>query len=92
MKPILVDPALIEEPCQPMLITSPDQALVDDLPAAVTPAGVVISRWHLDEEERARVAAGADLYVWTHTNWRPMQPIALAIGPAAAAHPPDKEP
>jgi hypothetical protein len=82
MKPVLLDLELLEPGCVPTLVTSPNTELVDDLPAAVTPDGVIVSRWRLSPEERAAVAAGADLYVFQWRGSMPaLQPIGLTIGP-----------
>lgn len=41
----------------------------------------LLSRWRLTDEERARIAAGEDLYVTLQTFGRPMQPIIVQVGP-----------
>lgn len=50
-----------------------------DLPSIRTPLGHVITRWTLTAEERARVAAGEDLYltIWSHG---PINPVHLSVG------------
>lgn len=40
----------------------------------------VVSRWTFTDEERARIAAGDDLYVTLLTFGRRMQPISLTVG------------
>ena len=42
--------------------------------------GRVISRWTLTAEERARIAAGEDLYIELLTFGRPLQPILPTVG------------
>lgn len=50
------------------------------LPAVVTDNGnSVLIHFELSPEDRARVAAGQDLYVWQSTYGRPFQPIAAEI-------------
>ena len=39
-----------------------------------------MTRWRLDDEERARLAAGADLYLALMCFGRPMPPIQLIVG------------
>lgn len=40
----------------------------------------IVSRWTFTPEERARIAAGEDLYVTLMTFRQPMQPISLDVG------------
>lgn len=61
----------------------------ETLPAVVTPDGSVISRWTFTEEERARIAAGEDMYVAMLVGLRaaggplrPVTPISLTVGHA----------
>lgn len=39
-----------------------------------------MTRWRLDDAERAQLAAGADLYLTLLTFGSPMQPIQLSVG------------
>ncbi len=39
-----------------------------------------MSRWRLTDEERAKLVAGADLYLTLYTFGRPMPPINLEVG------------
>ena len=41
----------------------------------------LLTRWRLDDDERARIAAGEDLYLMLLTFGRPMQPVSLRVGP-----------
>lgn len=41
----------------------------------------VLSRWRLNEYERAAIANGEDLYICMLTGGGPMQPIAPQVGP-----------
>ena len=47
-----------------------------DLPAIITPRGVVISRWSFTPDERARIAAGEDVFVtlWAGNRQTPTGP------------------
>jgi len=47
----------------------------------------VMTRWRLDDDERAKIAAGEDLYLTLLTFGQPMQPITLEVGPPAWARP-----
>lgn len=40
----------------------------------------LMTRWRLDDGERAKIAAGEDLYLSLLTFGRPMQPITLEVG------------
>lgn len=42
----------------------------------------LVTRWTMTAEERARVAAGEDIYVELLTFGGPMQPIAVSVGSA----------
>lgn len=42
--------------------------------------GRVISRWRLTDEERAQIAAGADLYLEVLTFHQPLQPLLPTVG------------
>lgn len=81
MIPVLVDLELLEHGAEPMLVTSDDQRHAQDLPAAVTKDGEIVSRWRFSDEERAQIAAGADLYLFMRTGGRPVQPVSLVVGP-----------
>lgn len=40
----------------------------------------VMTRWRLDDAERARIAAGEDIYLGLLTFGKPMQPISMCVG------------
>jgi hypothetical protein len=80
MKPIFVDVDLVQEGTQVALITSPDLATCDDLPAGMTPDGNVVSRWQFTVDERKAIAEGAPLYVFVMTGGRALQPMSLVVG------------
>ena len=42
---------------------------------------VLLMRWQPDAHERARLAAGEDIYVSLMTFGQPMQPITVQVGP-----------
>jgi hypothetical protein len=48
-----------------------------------TPEGVqtLLTRWRLDDAERARVAAGEDVYLGVMTFGNPLQPLIMQVGP-----------
>lgn len=52
------------------------------LPVLRSPQGVVLSRWKFSEEERALIAAGADLYLSVYPFGQPMQPVDLQVARA----------
>jgi hypothetical protein len=48
----------------------------------------LLSRWTFTDEERARIAAGEDVFLGVITFGRPMQPVSLQVGPEGWAAPP----
>jgi len=66
---------------QPQLVTSSDQRAAQDLPAASTPEGDIVSRWRFTEEERSQIASGQDIYVFQRTFGRPVHPLSIVVGP-----------
>lgn len=66
---------------KPELVTSSDQRAAQDLPAAITPEGDVVSCWRFTDEERQAIAAGADIYVFQQTHGRPVHPLSIVTGP-----------
>lgn len=68
------------------IVYAKDQPEYLPLPVLRSPTGILYSRWKFSAEERAAIAAGADLYVSTHTFFQPLQPIGLEV-----LHPPDAE-
>ncbi len=77
-----ISPVLAEEFQSREVIFAKDQPQYLPLPVHKTPDGVILSRWHLSDEERKAVIAGADiwLYVWTFN--QPLQPIRMEVAEA----------
>lgn len=42
-------------------------------------SGMILSRWHLTDEERKIVSKTGDVYLWVHTFGSPMQPVNLQV-------------
>lgn len=42
---------------------------------------MLLTRWRFTDEERARIAAGEDLYLGVLTSGQPLQPLAPQVGP-----------
>jgi len=80
MTPVLIDVDRMEPGTRVELITSSNQEVAKDLPAAVTPDGYVVSRWKLSDEDRHLVESGADIYVFVRAGGKPLQPISLVVG------------
>lgn len=51
-----------------------------NLPSVRTPQGQLITRWEPTAEERARIAAGDDIFV-TVINGGPVSPMMVTVGP-----------
>jgi len=49
------------------------------LPALLFPDGRVLTEWTFTEEERAAVARGENLRLWTLTFGQPFQPVSLQV-------------
>jgi hypothetical protein len=77
MQPI--SPVLTEEFVPAEVVYAKDQPEYNPLPSLRNPAGIVMSRWKLTDEEREAVLHGADilLSVWTFN--KPLQPLALEV-------------
>lgn len=43
--------------------------------------GRIITRWQLSDEDRARIAAGGDIFLDVWTFGRPLQPVCLSTEP-----------
>ena len=41
--------------------------------------GVILSRWHLTEEERGAILDGANIDLWVWTFGKPFQPVNLGV-------------
>ena len=50
------------------------------LPVHRNPKGLLLSRWRLNDAERAAIAAGADIYLWSFTRNEPLLPCMIEIG------------
>lgn len=85
-----IDPRLVP-PGSRAVVIAEHQAEYRDLPSVRTPDGQVITRWALTDEERAQVAAGADVFV-TLLSHGPINPLFVTIGPVDwAGTPPERE-
>lgn len=73
-----IPPTLLPPGSVARIINGPDHEY-RDLPAVVTPHGLVISRWTFSAEERARLAAGEDLYLMILSGGR-INPVSLSVG------------
>jgi len=63
------------------IVLAKDQPQYLPLPAAVHDDGHrLVTRWAFTDEERAKIAAGADLYLHTYTFGHPFQPVRLHVG------------
>ena len=56
-----------------------NQPQYNPLPALVEPDGTVHTRWQLTDEERAAIAAGADLMLSVLTFRQPLQPVIMGV-------------
>jgi hypothetical protein len=75
-----VDPKLVPVGSVPRVFNGPDNEY-RDLPSVRTPNGYVITRWNLTDEERARVAAGDDVFVTLVSSNGKINPLFVTIGP-----------
>lgn len=55
------------------------QSQYDILPGYVDGAGLVMSEWELEPEERAALLAGGRIRLWTSTFNVPLQPVQLEV-------------
>ena len=65
----------------PEVVYAKDQPEYQPLPVVRIegPEGQVVTRWALSEDERARIAAGQDVYLWICTFGKALQPVLLEI-------------
>lgn len=56
-----------------------DQPEYAPLPAAIDPAGLVMTEWELTAEELARILAGGRIRLWVWTFRQPLQPVAMEV-------------
>jgi hypothetical protein len=47
-----------------------------------SPEHQVLTRWQLSDEDRQRVAQGADVYLWVSTFGMPLQPVVVEVATA----------
>lgn len=73
-----IDPALVPEGSRAVVIAE-HQEEYRDLPSVRTPNGQVITRWTLSDDERARVAAGEDIFI-TLLSHGPINPLFATVG------------
>jgi hypothetical protein len=76
------------DPCiPPILLPADSRALIvaekqeeyESLPSIVTPAGQVITRWELTDEERKAIFLGTDVYVTLLSAGR-ISPFRISVG------------
>lgn len=65
----------------PEIIVAEHQDEYQNLPAIALEGGVILCRWKLDEEERARVAETGDIYVFQWTGGGAVTPMLLKTEP-----------
>jgi hypothetical protein len=83
MRPVELDAASIAVlPAHELVTYAKDQPEYIPLPVARLrgPEGCVLSRWSLTAEERARIAAGEDLFIEMWTFGGALQPVRPSIG------------
>lgn len=61
------------------VVVAKNSAVYLPLPALVFNNGMVMSRWEFTQEERAAIAAGADLFVKVLTFGDRLQPMKFAV-------------
>jgi hypothetical protein len=64
----------------PEVTIAEDQTAYSPLVAARYDDGVLLTRWRMNEADRAKVAAGEDLYIAVMTFGGPIQPMSVQIG------------
>lgn len=74
-----IDPALVPVGSVAHVLNDRDKTY-NDLPSVVTPNNRIITRWTLSAEERAAVAAGADVFVTLLSSGQ-INPFYVTIGP-----------
>lgn len=68
----------------PEVTSAEDQLQYKPLVGALydTEQGItVLTRWRFTDEDRAKIAAGEDLYIGLLTFGGPVQPLSLQVGP-----------
>lgn len=61
------------------VVIAKNQPEYEPLRSLVTPTGVVLTRWKLNEEQRDRISLGQDLYLEILTFGNPLQPLRLSV-------------
>ncbi len=72
-------PVLTEEFVPLEIVYAKDQPQYRPLPAIRNPAGVVLTRWKLTDEEREAIQTGADILFLVHTYNAPLQPLLPSV-------------
>jgi hypothetical protein len=80
MKPVNVD--LVVPQGWSEVVYAKDQPEYIPLPTLKCVDGRAVSRWEPTPEERAKIAAGADVYLTVHTFNQPLQPVLLTVNGA----------
>lgn len=77
-----VDPRLVPDGSKPVVFAE-QQAEYRALPSIRTPDGQVITRWALNDEERAAIVRGEDIYVTllSFGSFGPINPFFVTVGP-----------
>ncbi len=50
-----------------------------ELPASMSPDGMVMTEWALTQEELAKLVLGGRIRLWIHTMNNPFQPVRLEV-------------
>ncbi len=56
-----------------------DHPVFDPIPTLKSPAGVLMTRWTLTDQERNLIALGADIFLSISTSNQPLQPLCMDI-------------
>lgn len=76
-----VEAAVLPVGSKPLIFGKDQADTYQPLPSIITPAGKVITRWTLTDDEKRRLIEGEDLYLTIHTFNFPLQPVLLTVGP-----------
>lgn len=77
-----ISPVIAPEFSDKECIYAKDQAQYRPTLVHRSPDGVLLSRWHLSDEERKAVANGADIWLYNWTFNQPLQPIRMEVAEA----------
>jgi len=61
------------------VVYAEDQPEFTPLPALRSPAGLVATRWKLTDEDRERLMGECDIFLFVHTNNKPLQPVDIQL-------------